>query len=135
MKKNSISTFIWGILGVLFVSCNSQTGGVQQFDMQKIAAHYSNAETKVKASDIFGKDILYISPADGNEGVVIWEKGDKPAWDKGNYLVFEVYGEAEYSGVINIEFYKDMKNSLLKRLFCKEGKHPARRRICRGYLV
>lgn len=121
MKKNSISTFIWGILGVLFVSCNSQTGGVQQFDMQKIAAHYSNAETKVKASDIFGKDILYISPADGNEGVVIWEKGDKPAWDKGNYLVFEVYGEAEYSGVINIEFYKDMKNFVAEKIVLQGG--------------
>lgn len=73
MKKNVVGLVV-GLLGLLTVACNSQHGGVQSFDMQKIAARYADTETGMKQSDIFKKNVLYVSPEDGNKGVVIWEK-------------------------------------------------------------
>ena len=120
MTKNIIEAFA-GMLALLTVSCSQQPAGVQQFDMQKIAARYVNTETKVKQSEQFGKEVLHVSPKEGNAGIVIWEKGDKPVWTEGNYLVFEVYGDEQYSGVINIEFYKDMKNFVAEKIVLQGG--------------
>ena len=120
MKKNVLGLVV-GLLELLTVACNPQPEGVQSFDMQKIAARYADTETGMKQSDIIKKTVLYVSKEDGNKGVVIWENGDKPLWNQGNYLVFELYGEAQYSGVINIEFYKDMKNFVAEKIVLQGG--------------
>lgn len=120
MKINLIHVFT-GIMILMTASCIRQPAGIQSFDMSEIASRQANTQTAMAASSIFGKNVLHISPEDGHKGIVIWEKGDKPVWKQGNYLVFEVYGEADYSGVINIEFYKDMRNFVAEKIVLQGG--------------
>jgi len=108
MKKTIL---FFGILTSLLVctSCNEQSKqGIQTFDLKNIVRKRSN-NIRVSDSKVFGSQVLQITPEEGDKGIVIWEKGDRQNWSAGNYLVFEVYGNNEYSGVITIEFYKETK--------------------------
>jgi hypothetical protein len=108
------------LLSLLILSCTRQgNGDVQAFDLKRIAARH--ADTSLSNSDIFGREVLKIDPAGGHQGIVIWEKGDKPVWSKGNYLVFELFGNNEFSGVINIEFYKEVKDSAVGKIVLQSG--------------
>ena len=102
--------FLCFLMSVLMMtSCNEQNNqGIQTFDLKKIVGKRSN-NISMSESAIFGTQVMQITPEEGDKGIVIWEKGDKQNWSKGNYLVFEVYGDNDYSGVITIEFYKDTK--------------------------
>ncbi len=103
-KISFIGTLLF-LLGL--TSCNEQENkGVQTFDLKKIATKHSG-NTVMADSKIFADKVLQISPEDGNKGIVIWEKGDRQIWSKGNYLVFETYVDNEFSGVITIEFFKE----------------------------
>ncbi len=108
---------------VLFLAtcCSPQIKeGVQGFDLKKIAARHSD-KTFVGDSGIFEGKTLQISPEDGHEGIVIWEKGDKQNWVGADYLIFEIYGKKEFSGVINIEFYKDVKDFQAETIVLQSG--------------
>lgn len=95
-------------------------GMIQSFDLKTIASR--NANTKlISASSFFEKRVLKIIPEKNNTGVVIWEKGDKNDWNNGKYLVFEVYGDNEYSGIINIEFFKETGESDNQKLILQSG--------------
>lgn len=108
------------LLPVLVVACTGQKEqGVQTLDLTKIAGRHAN--TYVEKSDIYSGKSLHISPEDGNEGIVIWEKGDGQNWSEGNYLVFEIYGKNEFSGVINIEFYKEVKEFTPGKIVLQSG--------------
>lgn len=102
-------------------ACTQQSKeGVQAFDLKKIANRHSK-NTFIDKSDIFENKALNISPEDGHNGIVIWEKGDAPDWTKANYLVFEIYGKNEFSGVINIEFFKDVKDFAPEKIVLQSG--------------
>lgn len=120
MKKNKFR-ILAGIWILLFVWGCQQSSKVQIFDLQKIADRYKGTPTIMNRSDFFPKEVLQISPEDGNKGIVIWEKGDKPLWTQGDYLVFEIYDKAQYSGVINIEFYKEMNNFEAEKIVLQGG--------------
>ena len=123
MNKLKTKTSIWVSLFLLFAitSCIQQKDKeIQTFDLKKIAGHHSD-NTFITNSKVFGKQILKISPEDGHKGIVIWEKGDKQDWSKGNYFVFEIYGENDFSGVINIEFYKEVKDSVSEKIVLQSG--------------
>jgi hypothetical protein len=123
MIKFSLKYFIGQALLLLMLSCagERQTGkGVQAFDLGKIAGRHSGG-TLIVGSKIFEREVLKIDPADGHNGIVIWEKGDKQDWSRGNYFVFEIYGNNEYSGVINIEFYKAVKDSTVEKIVLQSG--------------
>lgn len=95
-------------------------GMIQSFDLKTIASR--NANTKlISASSFFEKRVLKIIPEKNNTGVVIWKKGDKNDWINGKYLVFEVYGDNEYSGIINIEFFKETGESDNQKLILQSG--------------
>jgi hypothetical protein len=115
---------IWigiGLLLMLITACSPQDDGkVQTFDLDKIAARHSG-KTTVAESNVFEGKTLQISPEDGHNGIIIWEKGDKQDWTKANYLVFEIYGKKEFSGVINIEFYKEMKDFKAEKIVLQSG--------------
>ncbi|MCD7936487.1 MAG: hypothetical protein LUG98_06470, partial [Tannerellaceae bacterium] len=105
----------------LFSSCvNREKPGVQVFDLKKIANRHS-AKTFVGKSEIFPQPVLHISPEEGHKGIVIWEKGDKQDWTDAGYLVFEIYGKKEFSGVINIEFYKEVKEFVSEKIILQSG--------------
>lgn len=113
----------WVLLVLLFViaACTGQNNtGVQQFDLKKIAAKNSDSIFIIN-SEQFGKKVLRISSEAGHQGVVIWEKGDKQDWTGGKYLVFEIYGKKDFSGVINIEFYKTVKDSSPEKIVLQSG--------------
>lgn len=123
MNKLSSRTSIWVslILLLVIISCVQHNDkGIQTLDLKKIAGQHSDS-TFITDSKIFGKQVLKISPEDGHKGIVIWGKGDKQDWSKGNYLVFEIYGENEFSGVINIEFYKEVKDSISEKIVLQSG--------------
>lgn len=122
MNKSPFKTTI-RILLVLFIlsACTQQDKeGVQTFDLKKIANRHSK-NTFIDKGDAFDSKVLHISPEDGHNGIIIWEKGDKPDWTKANYLVFEIFGKNEYSGVINIEFFKDVKDFTPEKIVLQSG--------------
>ena len=108
--KKILHGFVACLLVVTGVSCGNRSGGKQAFDLPRIAERVDGTATRLDDSDVFGTQALKIDPKEGSEGIVIWEKGDKPDWTDANYLVFEVFDEADYSGVINLEFYKETRN-------------------------
>lgn len=106
---------------LLITSCSQQMRhGVQHIDLKTIANRYSG-NTGMINSNFFERDVLLISPEDGHKGIVIWEKGDKQDWTKADYLVFEIYGRNEFSGVINIEFYKEGKDYINDKIVLQSG--------------
>ncbi|GHT29585.1 hypothetical protein AGMMS49574_06750 [Bacteroidia bacterium] len=109
----------------LITSCGdggqqSNIEGVQAFDLKKIADRHSDS-TFITSSQVFGQKVLKISAVDGDKGLVIWEKGDKQDWTKGNYFVFEIYGHKDFSGVITIEFYKEVKDAVAEKIVLQSG--------------
>ena len=111
-----------GLLAVTGISCSNRSGGEKQvFDLPLIAERVNGTATRLEDSGIFGSKVLKVDPKEGNEGIVIWEKGDKPVWTDANYLVFEVFDEADYSGVINLEFYKEIKNFKSEKIVLQGG--------------
>lgn len=103
----------------LFASCAPKNAdGQQPFDLNLIA---SRTEATVGYSDTQGKDVLNVESKSGAEGIVIWETGDTPSWTDAKYLVVETLDKATWSGTINLEFYKDMKNFVSEQVVLQGG--------------
>lgn len=109
-KNDDSMKRIFALLGVSIIvwtcSCSRTPEGVQPFDMQKISRSLKDKRSGMAKSEIFGRQVLQLAPSDGNDGIVIWTKGDRPDWTDARYLTAEVYDKAEHSGVIHLEFYK-----------------------------
>lgn len=112
------SLFLFFIITISFKGVNDNE--VQVFDLKKIAGNNSNS-VFVSTSAEFGKPVLEITPKNNHTGVVIWKKGDQQDWSQGKYLVFEIYGNNAYSGVINIEFYKETGDSVTGKVILQSG--------------
>ncbi len=119
--KRILHGLLAGMLVMTGVSCGSGSGGKQDFDLSQISGRVNGTASRLVDSKIFGKQALKVDPKEGNEGIVIWEKGDKPDWTDAGYLVFEVFDEADYSGVINLEFYKEVKNFKSEQIVLQGG--------------
>ena len=106
---NRLSIFSVLMLLLLVASCGGQSEqGIQSFDLKEIVSKKGNNIGMVD-SKVFDDQVIKITPEEGNKGILIWEKGDRQNWSKGNYFVLEIYGDNDYSGVITIEFYKEKK--------------------------
>ncbi|MCE2615935.1 beta-galactosidase [Bacteroidaceae bacterium 14-104] len=108
MKKIILFLLI-GFISFFSFSCNRKQENTQSFNLKKISKELNEGSTLVK-SDIFNKTVLLITPDDGNKGITVWKKGDKEDWNT-KYFSFEVYNKADYSGVINLEFYQSNSKS------------------------
>lgn len=108
--KKIIFFLLIGFISFSSLSCNRETQGTQLFDLTKISKELNKGSTLAE-SDIFNNTVLLLTPDDGNNGVTIWKKGDKEDWVNTKYFSFEVYNKADYSGVINLEFYKSNNKS------------------------
>lgn len=108
MKKIILFLLI-GFISFFSFSCNRKQENTQSFNLKKISKELNEGSTLVK-SDIFNKTVLLITPDDGKKGVTVWKKGDKEDWNT-KYFSFEVYNKADYSGVINLEFYQSNSKS------------------------
>lgn len=109
------------LLCFLILSCSTISKGKQELDIKQIAERSEGNPLAIGQSSVFDKPALQISPEDGNKGIVIWKKGDHPIWSANGYLVFEVYNKAVYSGIINLEFYKDTRNSDSEEIVLQGG--------------
>jgi hypothetical protein len=124
MKRSATKVLKWISLFLFFIltiPCKSiNNDDIQIFDLKKIANNNSNS-IFVSTNGEFRKPVLEISPKNNHTGVVIWKKGDKQDWSKGKYLVLEIFGDNAYSGVINIEFYKETGDSVGGKIILQSG--------------
>lgn len=56
-------------------------------------------------------EILKIKPNSETQSLIVWEGTDPELWKNANYLVCEVWHENDFSGILNIEFYRNEKGS------------------------
>ena len=55
--------------------------------------------------------ILKVTPNSENQSLTVWEGTDPELWKNANYLVCEVYHENDFSGILNVEFYRNEKQT------------------------
>lgn len=51
--------------------------------------------------------VLKITPTSENQSLTVWEGNNPELWKKANYLVCEIWHDNDYSGILNIEFYRN----------------------------
>lgn len=123
MKITKTTKNIIPILFLFFItfSCSqTEKDKNQSFELKRIAGENSNC-TFVSKVDGRDNPFIKVTPSKDSTSVVIWNKGDKQDWSKGKYLVFEIFGENNYSGVINIEFYKQTGKSEPEKIVLQSG--------------
>ncbi len=107
---------------ILSVSCGNyhEKGLPYALNLKEIAA--ANSEiSRITAGQAFPGRILRVKPIAGNLTLTIWEEGDGPEWVSPDYLVFEIWGAADYSGVINIEFYRRAREIDTSKVVLQSG--------------
>ncbi len=119
MKKSTLFFVVFLSLLILLNSFYTSKIGVQPFNLEKIAAKNSNCKL-IKDSGT-KSPLIEITPENDNTGIVIWQKGDKQDWTKGKFFVFEIFGENDYSGTINVEFYKKEGKSAPEKIILQSG--------------
>ncbi|MDR2495512.1 MAG: beta-galactosidase [Tannerellaceae bacterium] len=106
-------------LALLLAACSSEDKG-SAFSLESIAGR--NPDVAVMAeSKVFPGATLHISPEGGNKGLLVWEKSSEQASLGGNYLVFEVFGDNEFSGVITLEFYRHEDDRAAEKIVLQSG--------------
>jgi len=115
--KNSIILFFILIISLSFKPQNNKEN--QYFELNKIADENANCIFVLGSNS--DEKLIEVKPEEHNAGIVIWQKGDSQDWSKGKYLVFEIYDENNFSGVINIEFYKEHQNSSPEKIILQSG--------------
>ena len=111
--------FIVLSLTAFLFSCTTKDNG-GDFSLEKIAKNNSGIAV-LAATNVFDGKTLHISPEGGNKGLVIWEKTKAQEALSGKYLVFEVFGDNEFSGVINIEFYRSDDDPAAEKIVLQSG--------------
>ena len=92
---------------------------IQIFNLKETASINSNCRL-IHSSDP-GNPVIEVIPEKDNIGIVIWQKGDKQDWTKGKYLVLDILGENDYSGTINVEFYKEKGKTAPEKIILQSG--------------
>jgi len=95
-------------IAVLLFSCSSKKSA--DFNLQNIQNQNSKIST-LQPGVGFSGEVLKIIPNNTNQSLTIWEGTDAKAWEKANYLVCEIWHDNNYSGVINLEFYRKEKGT------------------------
>ena len=54
--------------------------------------------------------VLEVKPNSETQSLTIWEGSNPEMWKNANYLVCEIWHDNNYSGILNIEFYRDEKS-------------------------
>ena len=123
MKITLTRSSILLLLFYLFIACSyykDEEDEVQSFELEKTADENSNCILIPNVNET-NSPAIEVKPASDNTGVVIWEKGYKQDWSKGKYLVLEIFGDNDYSGTINIEFYKEKRKSAKEKIVLQSG--------------
>jgi len=120
MKR--IAFFICTAAILFLFSCNPNNNAELQysFDLGAIAENNSDI-ARIKPGNAFSGRILHVKPVAENKTLTIWEEGDGKDWSEPGYLIIEIYGEASYSGVLNIEFYRRSPGADTSKLILQSG--------------
>ena len=87
-----------------FFSCT--TKNINDFPLNKIQAE-NNDISVFQKSQVFNEEVLKITPVDNNQSLTVWKGSNPGMWKNANYLVCEIWHENDYSGILNIEFYRN----------------------------
>ncbi len=98
------AVFLFAFL--LYFPVKSQT----QFDLHNIQKN-NNKISSFQPGVGFEGEILKIKPTSENQALIIREGSAPEMWEKAAYLVCEIWHSNDYSGVLNVEFYRNEKNS------------------------
>ena len=87
---------------VCAVSCTVKNPG--NFDLK-------NIQEKNPEISAIQNEILKITPTSDNQSLTVWEGTDPELWKNAKYIVCEVWHENDFSGILNIGFYRDEKGA------------------------
>ncbi len=122
--KNVIPNVIKLIVCYSFMltpSClNKNEIGDTSFD-KKTISNRNTVNTVLTKSKEFNQPVLKVTPKDGNTTVTVWQQGDKGNWATAKYLVFEIYGLNDYSGIINIDFFRKFEKGSSEEIVLQSG--------------
>lgn len=105
MKQIFLLTLITS--AILIYSCKSNSPDyTQEFSINRIA-RLNQDITEYSAGKGFAGKVLKVKPTGENASVTVWKKDDPGNWVNSSYLIFEVYANTTYSGVLTLEFYKN----------------------------
>ncbi|MCJ7448635.1 MAG: hypothetical protein MUO72_13175 [Bacteroidales bacterium] len=105
----------------LIPACKESTeSGETFFNLKKIAKQNPDISS-VSKGEGFDQLVLNVTPSSENATVTIWKTGDNGNWTEAKYLVFEIWDAEDYSGVINIEFYKKSESSNPEKVILQSG--------------
>jgi hypothetical protein len=88
------------LLVAVFVAFSCAVKNPYNFDLK-------NIQEKNPEISVFQSDVLKISPNNENQSLTVWEGCDPERWKNANYIVCEIWHENDYSGILNIEFYRN----------------------------
>ncbi|HSH20590.1 MAG TPA: beta-galactosidase [Draconibacterium sp.] len=96
------------LAALIVASCSTKSK--HDFPIEKIQAENSKISI-LQPSNAFNGEILKIKPIPESQSLIVWEGSDPEMWKNVNYLVCEVWHENDYSGILNIEFYRNEKGT------------------------
>jgi len=95
-------------VAVLLFACSSEKSNT--FNLQNIQSQNSKI-SKLQPGVGFSGEVLKIVPNNSNQSLTIWQGTDASAWENANYLVCEIWHDNDYSGVLNVEFFRKEKGA------------------------
>ncbi len=108
-----------GIL--LLSSCQQRSeSGETFFDIKKISKQNPGI-TSLSRGAGFEQDVLKVVPSKDDATITVWQTGDKGSWADSKYFIFEICDAEDYSGVINIEFYRKSENDRSEKVVLQSG--------------
>ena len=93
---------------LIFISCTSEKSS--QFSLQKIQSGNREISSLQKGTG-FEDEVLKVVPDSAEQSLVIWQGKNAGIWKDAKYLVCEIWHQNEYSAVINIEFFRNVKTA------------------------
>ncbi len=95
-------------VAVLLFSCSPEKSNT--FNLQNIQSQNSKI-SNLQTGAGFSGEVLKIVPNNSNQNLTIWQGTDATAWENANYLVCEIWHDNDYSGVLNVEFFRKEKGA------------------------
>jgi hypothetical protein len=121
----SLKRFIINCLLLFLLSfvtaCNKAPEEGDTFLNLKKIAKLNPGNTSIARGVGFDQEVLKVVPVTGNASVTIWKEGDPGDWVKAKYLVIEMWDAEDYSGVLNIEFYRRSVGSKPEKVVLQSG--------------
>lgn len=93
---------------IFIVSCTLKNP--QEFKLKNIQTE-NNEISILQSSKVFSGEVLKITPNAENQSLTVWEGSDPELWKNANYLVCEIWHDNDFSGILNIEFYRNEKGN------------------------